>query len=292
MTNHMEKNKINFAFFGTPEFSTIILDELKKCELMPNLIITPTDKPKGRKGIITPPPAKVWALSNNIPLFQADKFNKEVTEKVKKMSPDGNWELFIVAAYGYILPKDLIFHPKFKTLNVHPSLLPKLRGASPIQNAILTEEKTGISIIRMDEEMDHGPVVYQEEFSYPNWPPDYPTLERLLAKRSGEILCEVILKWIKGDIEEIAQNEKEVTYSKIIKKEDALIDLKDKPEVNLRKIQAYKKWPKPHFFINKNGKSIRVIITEAKLKNGELEIKKVIPEGKKEVLYNDFKRNM
>ena len=140
----MTLNKYKIAFFGTPDIAVMVLEELKKANIIPTLIITAPDKPKGRKLIMTPPPVKIWALKNNIIAMQPEKLDDNVLNMLSK----GNYDLFIVASYGKILKKELIEIPKYKTINVHPSLLPKLRGASPIISAILRDEKkTGVTII-------------------------------------------------------------------------------------------------------------------------------------------------
>jgi methionyl-tRNA formyltransferase len=130
-------NNTRFAFFGSSSFSVIILDELKKAGFIPAIIITTPDKPKGRKLILTPTPVKIWAKENNIVVFDPQKLNAEFTETLRFQ----NCELFIVASYGKIIPKAIVEMPKYKTLNVHPSLLPRYRGASPLQSVNFTQKK-------------------------------------------------------------------------------------------------------------------------------------------------------
>lgn len=284
MTKDIENIKI--AFFGTPQVAVYVLDELKKSGLTPDLIITAPDKPAGRKLILTPPPAKVWGEENFVSTFQPETLRDD--EVIKTIKDEGPWDLFIVAAYGNILSKEILELPKHGTLNMHPSLLPKLRGASPIQTAILTEEETGASIMLLDEEMDHGPIVAQEKVSIPNWPPKASELEETLARKGGQMIAEVAPKWIAGEIEAKEQDHSKATYTKKITKEDGLIDLSGDPETNYRKIQAFNIWPRAYFFTERNGKKIRVIVTEASFDKGELVINKIIPEGKKEMLYADF----
>jgi len=130
-------NNIPFVFFGTPEFAVSILEELKDAKIVPSLIVTAPDKPKGRGLVLTPPPVKIWAQLHNIPVVQPAKLDNDFTEKLKNSS----YKLFVVAAYGKIIPKAVLDIPTNGTLNVHPSLLPKYRGASPIQSQILADEK-------------------------------------------------------------------------------------------------------------------------------------------------------
>jgi len=284
MQNKSENLKI--AFFGTPQVAVYVLKELKKGGITPNLIVTAPDKPAGRKLILTPPPAKVWAEENFISTFQPKTLkNKDTIESIKD---EGPWDLFIVAAYGNILPKEILEIPKYGTLNVHPSLLPRLRGASPIQTAILEENETGVTIMLVDEKMDHGPIVVQEKINISNWPPRASDLEEILTRRGGQILSEIIPKWINGKIKEKEQNHDDATFTKKITKEDGFIDLNDNPEKNYRKIRSFNIWPRAYFFIKHNNKKIRVIITDAEFSNGKLIIKKVIPEGKKEISYEVF----
>ncbi|MCI5108315.1 MAG: methionyl-tRNA formyltransferase [Candidatus Pacebacteria bacterium] len=270
---------MKIAFFGTDSFAKIILEELKTASIIPSLIVTVPDRPKGRNLIMTAPEVAVWAKENNIDYIQPDKLSSDLFK--------GDWDLFIVASYGKIIPGSILDIPKHKTLNVHPSLLPKLRGASPIETSILTENETGVTIMRIDEEMDHGPIIEQEMIDIP-WPPYKDELEDLLAHTGGKLLAETIPLWIDGKIEEQEQNHDLATYTKKISKEDALLDLFDSPENNLRKIRAYNVWPRAYFI--KDGK--RVIITRANLKDGELLIEKVIPEGKKEMSYGDFLKGL
>lgn len=282
-------NNLRIAFFGTSDFSVKILDELKKESFVPSLIIAGEDKPRGRKLAITPPPAKVWAEKNNVPMLQPKTLkDASFAENLKK----SDWDLFIVASYGKIIPGAVLEIPKHKTLNVHPSLLPKLRGASPIRSAILEEKETGVTIMRLDEEMDHGPVVAQKKVPIQNWPADAETLENILAEEGGKLLSQTIPDWISGKIKETPQNHTLATYCKKIEKEDGLINLSDSPEKNFRKIQAYRGWPTAYFFIPSGDKKIRVIIKEAELKDGNLIIKKILPEGGKETDYQIFLKNL
>ncbi len=276
-----------FVFFGTSKFSTIILDELKERGFIPALIITQEDKPQGRHMAITPPPVKKWAIENNIPFIQpATPKNPSLYSKLKTQ----NYSLFIVASYGKIIPKNILDIPEKQTLNVHPSLLPRLRGPSPIQSAILTEEKTGVTIIRLDEEMDHGPILAQKEIPTPEWPMYATELEILLAHEGGKLLSEIIPNWINGEIKETPQNHEEATYCKKIKKEDAFIDLSGEAKLNLRKIRGYAGWPNAYTNIETKNGPLRLTIKSAHIDNEILVLDQVIPTGKKEMNFKDFER--
>ena len=234
----IDDKKIKIAFFGTPEVAVYVLDELEKFGILPDIAITASNKPKGRKMILTPPPAKVWAEKHGIPVKQPEKL-LDIADKLK----DGGYNLFIVAAYGKIIPKKILDIPKHGILNVHPSLLPRLRGASPIQSAILEEDKTGVTIMAIDEEMDHGPIVAQEEIEISDWPPKANELEEILARRGGQILAKIIPKWVAGEIKPVEQKHDKATYCKKITKQDGLIDLDEEAEMIKRKVCAFTPWP-------------------------------------------------
>lgn len=287
--NHFGNKNLKIAFLGTSDFSVVVLDELKKDEIMPSLIITTPDKPKGRKLQMTPPEVKIWADKNKIETIQLEKLN----EKIKERLDSENFDLFVVASYGKIISKSIFSLPRYGTLNIHPSLLPKLRGASPIKTAILEDEKnTGVTIMLIDEEMDHGHIIAQKKVSITNWPPKSLELEKTLAKEGANLLVDVIPYWLDGKINAQEQNHKLATYSKKIKKEDALINFKDDSYLNYRKIQAFDDNPRAYFFVKKNNKDMRVIITDAKFEDGELKILRVIPEGKKEMFYEKFQKKL
>ena len=150
---------MKYAFFGSSQMSIYVLDELVKAGFSPALVVTTPDKPRGRGLTLTPNVVKTWATEHNLP----------VLDDQTKLA--GDFDTFVVASYGRILPSDIVFRPKHKTLNVHPSLLPKYRGAAPLPTAMLKDEKrTGVSIMRLDEKMDHGPIVAQKEFVIDVWP--------------------------------------------------------------------------------------------------------------------------
>ena len=146
-------------FIGTSQFAVPTLEKLIKENYQIVLVITAPDKPVGRQQEITPPPIKEKALKYKLPTLQPEKI-AEISSKISDLSPD----LIVVTAYGQIIPKNILDIPRLGCLNLHPSLLPKHRGPSPIQTAILNNDKTtGLTIILMDEKMDHGPIISQEE---------------------------------------------------------------------------------------------------------------------------------
>lgn len=279
-------NNIRFSFFGSSRMSVIVLDELKKQGLFPVSIITTPDKPQGRKQIMTANVTKQWAEENNIPFYHPSKFDEAFVEVLKKENVD----VFIVASYGKILPDYIINLPQAKTLNIHPSLLPQYRGASPLQSVIIDDTKnTGVSIMRIDEQMDHGPIVAQEKVHVNEWP-IYDDFEEDMARRGARLVAKILPNWISGRIPEQGQDHGKATYTKKFSKEDGLIDLSADPYSNFRKIQAFHTWPQAFFMHEHDSKSIRVKITEAIYQNEKLILKKVIPEGGKEITWEDFER--
>ncbi|TAK57141.1 methionyl-tRNA formyltransferase [Patescibacteria group bacterium] len=283
------KNSIpKIAFFGSSLFSVIVLDKLKEAGFVPTRIVTAPDRPKGRKLVLTPTEAKVWAEKNSIPVLTPEKLDDTFCEALRATECD----LFIVASYGKIIPQKVLDIPLHKTLNVHPSLLPYLRGATPLETAILEDvSETGVTIMRMDAEMDHGPIVAQEKIHIANWPLSAEALGRLLGAVGGILLSKVIPQWMSGKAKEVEQDHNKATFTRKIKKEDGLIDLTGDARKNYLKFHAHKDWPTSYFFTEVAGKNIRVIITDADYTDNKFIIKKVTPEGKKEILYSEFLKN-
>lgn len=297
---------INFTFFGTSTFSVHVLDALLKRGFIPTHIVTTPDKPQGRKLIITPPPVKLWAEAHAIPYIQPATLREKNTEGVQHASQDiintltqYNSDVFIVASYGKIIPDTILNIPRHNTLNVHPSLLPSLRGASPLQSSILdpqtTQTGTGVTIIRLDAEMDHGPIVAQERVEITPWPPRYTELEKTLGEHGGALLATILPDWISSSITEREQDHLKATYTKKIEKADGEINLSDDPHLNIRKIRAFEMWPGTYFFVTKtrDGQRVRVLIKDARIaQDGSLEIARVVPEGKSEMDYRDFLKGL
>jgi methionyl-tRNA formyltransferase len=268
--------EIRFVFFGSSNFSVEVLDTLETLNFSPLAVVTLCDKPKGRKLILTENPVKLWAKERNI----------KVVEEIDGIQAD----VFIVASYGKILPEKLIYAPKFKTLNIHPSLLPRLRGPSPIQGAILGEEETGVTIMRLDSKMDHGPIIAQKKIEFNKWPNKYSIVEKTLAQAGAKFLAEVLPKWLENKAPEIPQDESLATFTHMIKKEDGDIT-QDSPELAIRKIYAYEIWPRAFTFYKRvDGKKERIVITDAHLEDGRLMFDKIIPEGKREMTWAEFQR--
>jgi len=277
-----------FAFFGTPRFAVVVLDALEVHGLRPALVITAPDKPAGRGQKLTPSPVKQWAEARGIDVATPTTLKDEAF--VAELA-NTSWDVFVVAAYAKLIPKNIFEIPQHGTLNVHPSLLPKFRGPSPALSAILADERTtGVSIMQLAEQMDAGPVVAQArvEIAEEGWPLKGSILEDLLAQEGGNLLAEILPDWIAGKITAEPQDETAATYTKKFTDQDALVDLEGDPREQLLKIRAFDVSPRA-YFLDERGK--RVIVTKAELKEDHLEILKVIPEGKKEILYTEFLRN-
>jgi len=284
MTENQNNKNIRIAFFGTPEITISILNGLKDANMLPVIIVTGEDKPIGRKQIITPTPTKIWAIKNNIPILQPKKLDADFLMEFKSL----NIDISVVVAYGKIMPEELINSPVFGTINLHYSLLPKYRGASPVETAILLGKKeTGITIQKMQFKLDSGPImaslnvpIGQNETT--------PDLRDRLNKLAVPIVIDMITKLANNSAVFREQDETKATFSKKIKKEDGLINLLDDPQMNYDKYRAYFGWPGTYFFVEKNNKKMRILIKNAKLINNNFIITRVLPEGKKEMNYSDF----
>lgn len=287
----MPNKNIKFAFFGTSELSVKVLDILIKNGYAPDLIITTPDKPQGRKMILTPPPVKIFALEHNLKIAQPHSLlTYNPSSSAGGLQPN-TYNLLLVASYGKIIPKYILDIPKFGALNVHPSLLPKFRGPSPIQSFILSgEEKTGVTIMLMDAKIDNGPILASQKLKVESHKLNAKELEEKLAELGGQMLVDVIPKWINGEIKAVEQDHSQATFTKKITKEDGLVDLqKDSPKIIYKKFLAFQPWPGIYYFTEKNNRKTRVIITDMELsESDELKIKKVKPEGKKEMTFADF----
>ncbi len=285
---------MSFAFFGSSEFSTYVLDELKLHGLIPSLIITTPDRPVGRKLLLTPNVVKVWAMENNIQTIDPASLKKDNGELIADLK-SRNFDLFLVASYGKMIPQEIFEIPPRKTLNIHPSLLPKYRGASPIQSQILNDEReVGVSIMQIEETMDTGPVLIQKKLDFME-AIGRIELERVLAAEGARLFAHILPEWIVGAIDPVLQNEEEASYCTKIEKEDGelMIDPQDLPQGDeakkaFLKILAFEGWPGTYFTHHNK----RVVIKEAHLENGVLQLTKVLPEGKREMSFSDFLRGL
>ncbi len=264
----MKKQKIKIVFWGTNNFSLIILNKLFQ-EKFFNIqyIITKPDKKKDKKKNIQINEVKLFALENKIKLLQPNKLknNNDLIKKLQSLNTD----IFVVASFGKILPCEILNIPKFGCLNVHASLLPKYRGASPIQTSLLNNDKeTGVTIMLMDEGMDTGDIIMQHKVKISK-ADTYISLEKKLAEIGSQLLINSIKNFINNKIKPKKQNNKEATYTKIITKSDGLINWTQTSNQIFNQFRAFILWPGIWtFFQNKivKLKQVRPYPTKENLK--------------------------
>lgn len=274
---------MKIIFFGTPDYVLPVLDALYKeyrtvKEKGIVAVVTQPPKPSGREKKLEYSAVDTWAYKKGV----------EIHHDYENL-PEA--ELGVVASFGKIIPESVIKHFKYGILNIHPSLLPKYRGASPIQTAIAEGETiTGLTIIRMDEKMDHGPIVssFKEEIL----PTDTnETLRTKLFERSADFLIGLISSYIGGKIKPKTQNHIEATFTKLIKKEDGFVEnIFEDPAKTERLLRAYRPWPGVWTKVNVNGTEKRLKILSAYLDGGRLVLEKVQLEGKKPVSGEEFEK--
>lgn len=255
-------------FLGTPEFAADVLKTLLP-EIRVSGVITQPDRPKSRNGKSEPSPVKILAQKNNIVVHQPESKN-ELTELVRQESPT----LLVVAAFGMILPEELLKIPVFGTLNVHPSLLPEYRGPSPIEATILNGDlRTGVTIMELNEKMDEGNIVAQKEITL-NGRETAPELKKFAAKIGGVMLTEVIPKWLNHELTSVPQGEK-ATYCGLIKKEDGKVNFAfETAEKIERKSRAYQPWPGVFaFWEDKKVDFFEIETSDEKVRPGEVTVK-------------------
>ncbi len=274
------KKDLQFAFWGTPEVARETLVMLLSDGYIPKVVITNPDRPQGRGLTLTKSPVRVLAEEYNIPVLTPEKIDAEFVEKIK----DLNLDISIVVAYGKILPTEIIDMPTHGTLNIHYSLLPKYRGASPLEAALLTGEKeTGVTIQKMVKRLDAGDMVMQEVVPI-DAGIDKESLRHILITTGAHLLLQILPEYLNGSLHPVPQDETGATHCGKIKKEDGLVALTDDATTLWNKYRAYSGWPGIYFM--KDG--TRVKITEAKYENNSFMIKRVVPENRKEINYSDF----
>ncbi len=247
---------MRIVFFGSPHTAIPSLKALLNAGHSIPLIITQPDRPSGRGRKLKPCPVKKFADKNKIPVLQPKKIRKdlECLKTLKKINPDIN----VVVAYGQIIPSEIIYLPKYDSANIHFSYLPKYRGASPVQWALLNgESQTGITIFRLNEKMDQGELLAQKRV------PIYPQensleLEERLAEIGAAFLVETLSQIKK--INPLPQDHTKATYAPLIKKEDGRISWEENAESIYNQIRAFTPWPSSFTFLNK----IRIKIIKAK----------------------------
>jgi methionyl-tRNA formyltransferase len=259
--NKSDRSRPRIAFFGTPEFSATILDALIADGFAPAMVITKPDAPVGRKKVLTPSPVKILAQKHHIPVRTPRKLDEAFVHKIDPTmvrttipSPD----LIIVAAYGKIFPKTLLALPRYGCLNVHASLLPLYRGASPIQHALLDgQTTTGITIMQMEAGLDTGPILTQRSLLIES-ADTTETLSPRLASLGAKLLIETIPHWIAGTLIAKSQHHKEATHCSMIAKKDGHINWRENAEMVYNRYRAFTPWPGTFSFWNDRGRSVRI----------------------------------
>jgi methionyl-tRNA formyltransferase len=241
----IDLSKMRITFMGTGEFAHIILKHIR--QNAPGTIvqiITQADKKIGRKKssihrTLAPNPVRDFAKEHNIPLFQPRKLDSEAIEKIRDIKPG----IIVVASYGQILPEEILKIPKFGPLNIHGSLLPELRGASPVQNAILLGKKeTGVTIMKMDEGLDTGPIIGQKKIEILEHEKSDELLQKV-AKFGAELLLEVGPKYVLGEISPIPQDNSKATLCQLIDREDGHIQWTQTTQEIYNRFRALHPWP-------------------------------------------------
>ena len=300
--------KVRVVFMGTPEFAVTILECLLRSSYQVAAVYTQPDNAAGRGHRVVSPPVKKLAVERQIPVVQPQTF--ESSEAVKGLA-SFQPELIIVAAFGSILAPKVLSLPKFGCLNVHPSLLPRHRGPSPIANSILCgDELTGVTIMLMDSGLDTGPILAQEKVEV-SCMDTAGSLGSKLAHVGATLLLEILPGWLEGATKPQAQDESQATYTKLITSKDAEIDW-HLPAVQLwRMVRAYNPWPGCYTWYQGKRLKIRgaipldagedgevgevVALAEQPgvgvvTKEGILGLCEVQPEGKREMSAGDFAR--
>ncbi len=295
-------NKEKIVFMGSPEYAVPILNKLNDSYSI-NAVITQPDQPVGRGKVIQSPPVKNFAESKRLPVYQPEKIKGEdFRELLSRLAPDA----IVVAAYGKILPKEVLNFPKHGCINVHASLLPRWRGASPIHSAIrMGDKKTGVTIMLMDEGVDTGPTLAFSEICID--PQDTTgSLTEKLAGLGADLLIQTLPDYFDGKLKPADQPEEGGTYSQLLKKEDGRLDFSQDAEYLERQVRACSPWPGA--FFDWEGNPLRVwkaeCLKSSTLKTGQrgildkfpcvgtgstdLKLVEVQPAGKRAMQGSDF----
>lgn len=233
-------------FMGTPDFAVDTLQTLIDSKHEVIGVVTQPDKPKGRSGKMQFSPVKEVALENNIHVYQPQRVKDEVfLQEVRRLNPD----VIVVVAFGQILSKEILEMPKYGCLNVHASLLPKLRGAAPIQWSVIQGDKeSGVTIMQMDEGLDTGDMLLAEKYQLEEKETGGSLFDKL-AKLGGPMILKVLDDAVKGSLQPVKQNEKEHTYAKMLSKTTGQIHF-DRPAVEIeRLIRGLNPWPSAYCFL-------------------------------------------
>lgn len=260
-------NKIKIAFMGTPEFAVPVLEGLIK-NYNVGLVVTQPDKLVGRHQELKYSPIKEVAIANNIEVFQPIKIRDDY-QKILDFQPD----IIITCAYGQIIPKVLLETPRFGCINVHASLLPKLRGGAPIHKALIDGyNKTGITIMYMDEAMDTGDIISQKEYQIKDTD-NVGILHDVLSKIGAELLLETLPSIINNTNLRIPQNSQEATYAYNIKREEEHIEFNKTAREIYNQVRGLNPWPLANIILNGEEMKIiecSIVSTKSKLSAGTI----------------------
>ncbi|MHB1769744.1 MAG: methionyl-tRNA formyltransferase [Minisyncoccota bacterium] len=267
----------NFVYFGTPEVARDTLAILVERGFVPEAVVTSPDAPQGRGLTLTPSPVKAAALKRNIRVMTPEKLDDGTVAAIRALGCD----YAVVVAYGKIFPETLIASFPKGVLNIHYSLLPKYRGAAPLEAALLAGESvTGVTIQKMAQELDAGDILAQEETAIA---PEETAreLRPRLIKMGAQMLADTLPAFVRGEIVLTPQDATRATRAPKRKKEDGLLSLDAPAEENWNKYRAYADTIGTYFFENEK----RVKITKASFKDGKFVIERVTPEGRRDMPY-------
>ena len=244
---------MKIVFMGTPDFAVGALEALIKAGHEITAVVTQPDKAKGRSAQLTFPPVKECAVKYGIPVFQPRRIKTpEAVEELKKYPAD----VYVVAAFGQILSQEILDMPRFGSLNIHASLLPKYRGASPIQNVILNgEEKTGVTIMQMDAGIDTGDMLYQKEIDIERTD-TFETLHDKLMVLGGKAIVEALPLLEQGELEPVSQDEELSCHAPLITKEMGRLDFKQDAYTLELKVRGMNPWPSA--YTTYRGKQLKI----------------------------------
>ena len=245
---------MRIVFMGTPDLAAVVLQGLIDEGHEVVLCLTQPDKQKGRGHKVQFSPVKEVALSHEIAVLQPERVrgDESVVQALKALKPD----ISVVAAYGQILPKEVLDIPKYGSVNVHASLLPKLRGASPIQHAILQgDEVTGVTIMQMGPGLDTGDMISKVEV--PIGDMNFMELHDRLAEEGRDLLLRTLKDIEAGKVTWEKQDDSLSSYAPMISKKDGHLDFSSKPEAILNKIRAFDPWPGAYAIYNEKGESMK-----------------------------------
>jgi methionyl-tRNA formyltransferase len=258
----MDIKKLKIVYFGTPDISAKVLKHLIEDGFNIVGLVTQIDKPQGRKNIITPPPTKVVAMEHGIKVYQPVKIRNDY-EFLKEIQPD----IILTLAYGQLIPHELLELPKIGAFNLHGSILPKHRGASPIQYSLLEGDKeTGVTLMEMVDKMDAGKMFYVSKFNITD-DDNYSSLKEKISDAAYDAFINGIQDVVDGKNKGVEQDENLVTFTAKINKEDEVINFNSNNIALFNKIRALSYEPGMYFVFN--NEKIKILKTSIVSKNGK-----------------------